>query len=105
MSGAKFQSFDKLKYKKNGSPDTWPTWESQAKSALVLAGLWGYISGRGIVIPLAKIDDSSTPPVKIDNPKHEDWLDENLIALSCIRLRIGVKDTHLIKDKVIAKDA
>jgi hypothetical protein len=74
MSGAKFQSFDKLEYEKNGSPDTWPTWESQAKSALILTGLWGYISGHGIIVPPKEINDSLTLPVKIDNLKYEDWL-------------------------------
>jgi hypothetical protein len=67
--------------------------------------LWGYISGRGIIIPPEQIDDTSTPPVKIHNPKYEDWLDENLIVLSCLRLRLGKKDLRLIKDEAIAKTA
>ncbi|KAJ6581294.1 hypothetical protein B0H19DRAFT_1251518 [Mycena capillaripes] len=105
MSGTKFQAFDNLAYEEDGSPDTWPEWESQCKSALVLSNLWGYISGRGVTIPPKQINDNSTPPVKIDNPKYEDWLDENLIVISCLRLRLGKKDLRLIKDEVITKNA
>ncbi|KAJ7925435.1 hypothetical protein B0H13DRAFT_2314436 [Mycena leptocephala] len=36
---------------------------------------------------------------------YEDWLDENLIVLSCIWLRIGTTDLCLIKDETIAKKA
>ncbi|KAJ7487057.1 hypothetical protein FB451DRAFT_1391915 [Mycena latifolia] len=52
-----------------------------------------------------QINDTSSPLVLIDNPKYEDWLDENLIVLSCIRLRIGTTDLRLIKDEIIAKKA
>ena len=37
--------------------------------------------------------------------EYEDWLDENLIVLSCIRLRLGKKDLRLIKDEIVVKKA
>jgi hypothetical protein len=58
-----------------------------------------------MTIPPKQIDDSSMLPVKIDNPKYKDWLNENLIALVCICLHISKKDTRLIKDEVIPKKA
>jgi len=38
----------------------------------------------------------------VDNPRWDDWIDENLIALSFIRLWIGDTDQRLIKDEEIA---
>ncbi|KAJ6535895.1 hypothetical protein B0H10DRAFT_2246472 [Mycena sp. CBHHK59/15] len=64
MSGTtKFQSFNNLVYEEDGSPDSWPTWETQCQAALVLANLWGYISGRGIVTPPKQINDMVTGTV------------------------------------------
>ncbi|KAJ7148855.1 hypothetical protein C8R46DRAFT_1310984 [Mycena filopes] len=102
MSGTKFASFDTLVYEENGKPDSWPTWESQAQSALVLNNSWGYVSGRGVITPPKQINDSSSPPIAVDNPQYDDWLDENLIVISCLRLRW---DIRLIKDEKIAKAA
>ncbi|KAJ6493099.1 hypothetical protein C8R45DRAFT_1212580, partial [Mycena sanguinolenta] len=104
-AAGKFQSFDTLKYATELSSDSWPTWESLCKSALVLTGLWGYISGRGVTIPPRQILDASTPPVLVNNPRWETWIDENLIVLSCIRLRIGDTDQRLIKADEIASEA
>ncbi|KAJ7653217.1 hypothetical protein DFH06DRAFT_1204987 [Mycena polygramma] len=102
---AKFHTFDNLKYESEDDPDSWPTWESKCKAALVISGYWGYITGRGHTAPAKQILDSSTPPVLIDNPRWEDWLDENLLVLSCIRLRLGDTDIRLIKDEEIASVA
>ncbi|KAJ7127500.1 hypothetical protein C8R43DRAFT_1240279 [Mycena crocata] len=104
----KFQSFDTLKYETETETDTYPTWETSCKSALVLAGLWGYISGRGVTVPAKEIIDpasTDTPPGIIDNPRWEDYLEENLIVISCLRLRIGETDQRIIKDETIASEA
>ncbi|KAJ7479648.1 hypothetical protein FB451DRAFT_1448774 [Mycena latifolia] len=105
---AKFQSFDKLQYESETSPDTYPSWEVDCKSALVLSGFWGYITGRNVTVPPKQIPDPSsttTPPALIDNPRWEDFIDENLIVLSCIRLRIGATDQRVIKDDTLASES
>jgi hypothetical protein len=76
MSGTRFQMFNSLEYPTETSDNTWLTWESHCKSALVLSNLWGYISGRGVITPPEKINDTSSPPVLVDNPKYEDWLED-----------------------------
>ncbi|KAJ7348079.1 hypothetical protein DFH08DRAFT_960434 [Mycena albidolilacea] len=86
MSGTKFFPFDTLVYEEDGKPESWPTWESQAQSALVFNNMWGYISGHGVITPPEQINNSLMLPVKINNPKYDDWLDKNLIILSPLHL-------------------